>query len=74
MFAIGLSLGAHQLTNVIGHAGLHCEFTAAFVIECPFNLDQCVKNIGDSAVADYALGFKMNKLMITNKQVMSPYV
>lgn len=59
---MGLSLGAQQLTNVLGHAGENCKITAAFVVQCPFDLGKAVDIIKDQlyGLLDYGLGCEMH--------------
>jgi len=42
VFALGLSKGAHHLTNVLGRLGDESFITAACVVQCPMKLWETV--------------------------------
>lgn len=39
LYGVGFSLGANIMTNYIAEEGADCEFKAALVLSCPWNLD-----------------------------------
>lgn len=61
VFAVGLSKGAHHLTNILGYEGEKCFLTAAFVIQCPMKLWETVSYVHTSlfGVYDYKLGLDL---------------
>ena len=44
-FALGCSMGANILTNVIGHQGEACFLKAAFLIQAPMQIKMCIESI-----------------------------
>jgi len=73
-YAIGLSMGANILGNMLGYQGENCFLEAACIVNSPMKMWQCEPAIRTSLYGTYnkAMGGSLRKLLINHESVLNP--
>lgn len=71
-FAIGVSMGANILANLIGFEGENCFLSGAFICQAPIMKWKCVEPIRRNAFGfyNYVLGSNLNEVMMRHEPIV----